>query len=126
MVWVSPGPSEHLPYRTRVSSEICVGCHQVPMGYEKDERSLRRALLRPISLLLILVCSLAALRCPAQLFTNLQSLVHQIPVNNLATVFDGPKGIGSADFDGDGRADIAVSNTDGSVTVFFGLGQGRF
>jgi len=75
---------------------------------KKDELSLRRSLLRAFSLLFITIWSLTAHRSPAQLFTNLQSLVHQLPVNNLATVADGPKGIGSADFDGDGQADFTV------------------
>ena len=61
-----------------------------------------------------------------QLFDNLRDLVRRFPVGPLAHSFDGPKGIASADLDGDGNADLAVSNTDGSVTVFFGLGNGRF
>ena len=62
----------------------------------------------------------------AQLFTNLRDLVHRAPVGPLERSFDGPKGVANADFDGDGNADVAVSNTDGSVTVLFGLGNGRF
>ena len=39
---------------------------------------------------------------------------------------EGPKGIATADFDGDGNPDLAVGNSDGTVTVWFGLGNGRF
>jgi hypothetical protein len=39
---------------------------------------------------------------------------------------DGPKDIAVADLDGDGKADFAASNKDGSVTVYFGLGDGTF
>jgi hypothetical protein len=64
----------------------------------------------------------------AQIFSNLQSLVYQVRTGDpaLSTEADGPKSIGTADFDGDGKEDLAVSNTDGSVTVFYGLGSGRF
>src|SRR4051812_48891918 len=64
----------------------------------------------------------------AQIFSNLQSLVYQLRTGDpaLSTEADGPKSIGAADFDGDGKQDLAVSNTDGSVNVFFGIGNGRF
>src|ERR1044071_8360369 len=74
-----------------------------------------------------------ALFCPApsahgQIFTNLQSLVYELhtgdPLQSSAT--DGPKAIGASDFDRDDKVDLAVANTDGSVTVFYGLGNGRF
>jgi hypothetical protein len=39
---------------------------------------------------------------------------------------DGPKDIAVADLDGDGKADFAAANKDGSVTVYFGTGDGRF
>src|SRR5256885_10024367 len=62
----------------------------------------------------------------AQLFQNLQDLIRRYPVGPLLHSFDGPKGIASADLDGDGNADAVVGNTDGSVTVFFGRGDGGF
>jgi len=63
-----------------------------------------------------------------QLFSNLQALVYQIPVGDphLRGPAEGPKGIATADLDGDGMEDLAVSNTDGTVTVYFGRGGGRF
>src|SRR4051794_12378273 len=73
---------------------------------------------------LVLLCSPAY----GQLFTNLQSLVYELhtgdPLQSSTT--DGPKAIGASDFDADGKADLAVANTDGSITVFYGLGTGRF
>src|ERR1043165_2175089 len=44
------------------------------------------------------------------------------PTNGL----DGPKDIVVADFDGDGKPDLAVSNKDGSVTVYYGKGDSKF
>jgi hypothetical protein len=63
-----------------------------------------------------------------QLFTNLQSLVYDLHTGDplQSSPADGPKAIGASDFDGDGKVDLAVANTDGSVTLFFGLGTGRF
>jgi hypothetical protein len=60
--------------------------------------------------------------------TNLTALSSRLPIGRTGfNVADyGPKAIVTADFDGDGRPDLAVSNTDGSVSVFFGTGQGRF
>jgi hypothetical protein len=62
----------------------------------------------------------------AQIFSNLQALVYQVQISSLSTPQDGPKGIATADFDGDGKQDMTVANTDGSVVVFFGTGGGRF
>src|SRR5207245_2087544 len=39
---------------------------------------------------------------------------------------DGPKSIVVADFDGDAKADIAVANKDGSITVYYGKGDSTF
>src|SRR3954471_23030721 len=77
-----------------------------------------------------LACILLLAHRPAhgQLFTNLQALVSQIPVGDpaLRGPTEGPKGIATADLDGDGFEDLAVSNTDGTVTVYFGRGGGHF
>lgn len=39
---------------------------------------------------------------------------------------EGPKDIGTADFDGDSRPDLALANVDGTVTVYFGETGGGF
>lgn len=39
---------------------------------------------------------------------------------------DGPKGIGVADFNRDGTNDLVAAGTDGSLTVYAGLGQGVY
>ncbi len=66
----------------------------------------------------------------AQLFTNLSAFASRLPVGDpglrATNSLDGPKGIATADFYADGRPDLAVANTDGSVTVYFGRAQGRF
>lgn len=71
---------------------------------------------------------LLSLPAGAQIFSNLQSLVYQLRVGDplRQTEADGPKSIAGADLDQDGIEDLAVSNTDGSVTVFHGKGNGRF
>jgi FG-GAP-like repeat len=61
-----------------------------------------------------------------QLFTNLQDFVFDVRTGNSKNIKDGPKGIATCDFDGDGNADLAVSDTAGVVTVYFGEGTGRF
>src|SRR5207249_977192 len=71
----------------------------------------------------------------AQLFDNLRSLAGtRYPVgdpalsqtNSHGEEVEGPKDIGVADLDGDGKPDFAASNKDGSVTVRYGLGDGTF
>src|SRR5687767_6589488 len=39
---------------------------------------------------------------------------------------DGPKSIVAADLDGDGKADLAVANKDGSITLYYGRGDATF
>src|SRR5213594_5174085 len=61
------------------------------------------------------------------LFSNLQLFGERPDVGNPSVVNkedEGPKGLATTDFDGDGRADVAVANFDGSVTVYFGNGDG--
>ena len=64
----------------------------------------------------------------AQLFDNLGVHASRVPLGDpqIESVIspEGPKGIATADFDGDGNADIAASNADGSVHVRFGSGDG--
>jgi hypothetical protein len=66
----------------------------------------------------------------AQLLANLSAFGSRLDAGDPGIVatnsLDGPKGIGVADFDADGKPDLAVSNTDGTVTVFYGLGAGAF
>jgi len=65
------------------------------------------------SALLLLSLTLFAPRAPAQVFSNLSSLVYQIRDPSLSGDNDGPKNIATADFNGDGKPDLAVANTDG-------------
>ncbi len=66
----------------------------------------------------------------AQLFENLEGFGRRLDVGDPETVSEwgreGPKGIASDDFDGNGRADFATSNLDGTVTVYLNKGDGRF
>ena len=66
----------------------------------------------------------------AQIFTNLQPFGTRQKVGDpsvpATSSLDGPKAIATADFDGDGKADLAVANTDGTVTLLYGRGEGRF
>jgi len=64
----------------------------------------------------------------AQLFENLRSLDPRYPVGDLSitNATRGPKGIVAGDFNGDGRADFAVSDKNGSVTLYFSLGGAGF
>ncbi len=70
-------------------------------------------------------------RASAQLFENLDAFGKRLDVGDPAVEsrwrnHEGPKGIASSDFNGDGRPDIATSNLDGTVTVFLHEHGGRF
>jgi len=96
-----------------------------PSGMNGGQMLRNRVSPQPALVALAAVCFCIA-SAEAQLFTNLRDLVRRYPVGPLAHTFDGPKGIATADLDKDGNADVAVANTDGSVSVFFGLGNGGF
>lgn len=89
---------------------------------------LRRAPRVPSLTLAGLLTGITAL--PAQVTNNIQSFTSRVPVGDPATAAsdgaEGPKGIATADFDGDGRADIAAGNLDGTITVLRGQGGGQF
>src|SRR6185503_6165428 len=63
-------------------------------------------------------------------FTNLQSFGGRIkagdPNVRATNSIDGPKGIATADFNGDSRPDLDVANTDGTLTMWLGQPQGKF
>jgi hypothetical protein len=69
-------------------------------------------------------------RAEAQLFANLEAFAQRLPSGDPAVratnSLDGPKGIATADFNSDGRPDLALANTDGSVTIYFGQAGGKF
>src|SRR5262245_40487767 len=75
----------------------------------------------------------AARSASGQLFENLKAFGARLASGDPNTTSSheedstgGPKGIATADLDGDGSADLATSNIDGTVTVYFNLGDGRF
>ena len=93
----------------------------------------RMRLLKPVSKqsLAPLILALVGLAPTAdgQLFENLKAFGNRLDVgdpNIAAHRREGPKGIGKADFNSDGRPDLAVSNLDGTVTVYLGDGSGTF
>ncbi len=48
------------------------------------------------------------------------------PTGSNGQIIDGPKDIAVADLNGDGLPDLAAPNKDGSITVYFGVGNARF
>ena len=73
---------------------------------------------------------LSALPLPAQLLSNLKAFPDRIPVGDPQVTSndhkEGPKGIATADFNGDGKPDLAAGNLDGTITILTGQGGGRF
>ena len=70
----------------------------------------------------------SAARVDAQLFENLKALSPRYPVGDpsLTNADRGPKGIVAADLSGDGLADFAVSDKNGSVTIYVSRGAQGF
>src|SRR5687768_6635184 len=72
----------------------------------------------------------ATLPLTAQVVTNLQSFSDRVSVGDPLTPasdgVEGPKGIATADFNGDGKPDLAAGNLDGTITLLMGLGAGKF
>jgi hypothetical protein len=66
----------------------------------------------------------------ADLLANLQSFPDRIPVGDPQVAArdtrEGPKGIAAADFNRDGKPDLAVGNLDGTITVLISQGAGHF
>ncbi|MGI8603482.1 MAG: FG-GAP-like repeat-containing protein [Verrucomicrobiales bacterium] len=71
----------------------------------------------------------------AQLFDNLRALSDRIKVGDPRLVVENgeerflnenPKGLAAGDFDGDGKADWAVSRMDGKIVIGWGRGDGKF
>ena len=65
-----------------------------------------------------------------EIVSSIESLSERIPVGD-PTVHaidrkEGPKAITTSDLDGDGQADLAVANLDGTVTLLFGVEGGGF
>ena len=81
---------------------------------------------RLLSLQVSLLLSLTALRTHAQLFDSLQLHASRVPVGDPTVTSmispEGPKGIVYGDFDLDQKSDVAVSNSDGTLTVLYGTG----
>ncbi len=87
---------------------------------------------------MVLLFSAACIGVPSasgQLFDNLRALGGlrysvgdpSVTSTNLeGEPIDGPKDIAVADLDGDGFGDFAVPDKDGSVTVYYGVGNGTF
>src|SRR5438309_1303958 len=100
------------------------------MDQRWSRRNNGRAFLKGGFAALIASAALLSQNAPAQLFDNLKAFGNRLSVGDPAIAApnqkDGPKGIFVADLDGDGRADIVASDIDGTVTVYFGEGEGKF
>jgi hypothetical protein len=79
--------------------------------------------------ILTLLAALPIQRAPAQLFENLEAFGGRLDVGDpeVATGWEsdsreGPKGLAIGDLDGNGAPDLAASNLDGTVTVYWNRG----
>ena len=90
----------------------------------RRHRTPRPSLLGLVCLLLLLVPGAAK----GQLFENLKSLSQRLPVGDpsIPDPVRGPKGIAAADFNGDGLGDFAVSDKNGSITLYLSRGEAGF
>jgi len=86
-------------------------------------------------LLLSALAALSDLSASAQVLEHARALGDtRFPVGDPAVTItnmfggaeDGPKDVAIADLDNDGHLDFAASDKDGSVTVYFGKGDGKF
>ena len=76
------------------------------------------------------ITAIFALACESlmgQLFDNLQAFPERLkpddPETKAEGLNEGPKGIATADFNRDGRPDLAVSNLDGTIQLLPGGGS---
>ena len=78
----------------------------------------------------LLAFLLIALPLRADLLTNLRAFPDRVPVGDPALAAadgqEGPKGVATADFNGDGKPDLAVSNLDSTITVLLNSAGGGF
>ena len=101
--------------------------HFSPMAMGDKQRWRHSAHLDCVVLPPLLVCCLIFLSAigsaRGELFENLRALSNRSPVGDplvlAAEKNEGPKGITSGDFNGDGKNDLATSNLDGTVTQLF-------
>ncbi len=94
---------------------------------ERNERGAVRVAVFAVAWLLF-----SAGTARGQLFDNLRAFGERLATGSEAVPSmweggtEGPKGIATGDLDGNGQADLAVSNLDGTVTVYLNAGAGRF
>ncbi|MBI4586570.1 MAG: VCBS repeat-containing protein [Planctomycetes bacterium] len=76
--------------------------------------------------------AMAPRRAVGQLFDNLRAFGNRLDAGDpeVSSTWrggnEGPKGVAAGDLDGDGDADLAVGNLDGTVTVYFNRGGLEF
>ncbi len=93
---------------------------------------LKACLLRIPFCLLVVGMFLIPDTVSAQLFKNLEGLGRRLDVGDPEVTStwregrEGPKGITTADFDGNGESDLAITNLDGTVTLLYNHGGGQW